>query len=176
MMAQHFSRWWTSLPRTRQRREHNDNWRTIDPEWANLRDAHLSYHPRCAARSPQCDGRREVHHVGPKRIYPELHYHAGNLITLCEFHHLALGHGGDDFWHWVPGVRSLAAECMRTGTTREILRRAEKERIQHRIPVRVVDVRSLVPSPSHGSTQAKSVSLLKRVVGAFRRLLTCKRS
>ena len=108
-MAQR-SRWWVEVPRRRERGTYNPHWRDLDPRWAALRDEHLLKHPRCAALGPTCQGRREVHHVGPKHLYPELRYHPGNLITLCEYHHLWLGHGGE-YGAWNPHVRSLAERC-----------------------------------------------------------------
>ncbi len=145
-MAQ-VSRWCTELSCARRSREYDPRWRELDPQWAELRDQHLLKHPRCAARSRECSGGREVHHVGPKHLYPELRYHAGNLLTLCYHHHLTIGHGGD--WNaWLPDVRRRAEDIRRAGRTdRRDVWGAEKARIWHRIPWRVEPSRSRPAAP-----------------------------
>ena len=130
------SRWLVDLPRPRRRREYNPNWRDFDPEYAPIRDAHVAAHPFCQARSPLCSGRREVHHIAPVHLFPELRLDPRNLITLCEFHHYYLGHTGD-WWAWNPRVVAMAVESQREKwTASDLLRRVARERIYHRLPYR----------------------------------------
>lgn len=83
------------------------------PEWPKVRRAYLKANPTCAA----CGSRlfREVHHVEPFHLHPELELDPANLITLCEMpfrnHHLKVGHLGN--WkNWNPNVRADAAHLL----------------------------------------------------------------
>lgn len=62
------------------------------PQWARVRREHLTRHPLCAV----CGEKKglEVHHVRPFHLFPALELDPGNLITLCDDHHLFFGHLG----------------------------------------------------------------------------------
>lgn len=142
------------------RRPRNDAWKAADPEWAELREDWLKEHPRCQAHSRQCVGTRNVHHVGPRHLYPELKYHRGNLITLCEYHHFTLGHGSDPQWlAWLPNVRQLAEESrLLWWTSYDLIKRAERERIFERRPFEVKNVPS-VPAKSRAPVAVLALAL-----------------
>lgn len=63
------------------------------PQWTSFRNEFLKRHPICAA----CDrtSKLEVHHIKPFHTHPELELDTTNLVTLCEFHHLVVGHKGN---------------------------------------------------------------------------------
>ena len=75
------------------------------PEWELVRAAYITFHPDCEA----CGGKNapQVHHVLPFHLFPELELDPENLITLCRWHHLALGHLGD-FSAYNPLIREDA--------------------------------------------------------------------
>lgn len=60
------------------------------PKWPGVRAAYLKQFPVCAA----CGGKEklEVHHVTPFHLDPTRELDPGNLITLCDPHHLLVGH------------------------------------------------------------------------------------
>ena len=104
------------------------DWRKADPKWAALLDAHLREHNHCAAQSPQCRGHLTPHHIKPHWLFPQLYYDPNNLMTLCQYHHLKVGHGGD-WCGWVPEVRRRAEECkMLRWTHADLLLRCRRER------------------------------------------------
>lgn len=69
------------------------------PGWPTLRRAHLAKHPACAICGSTKD--REVHHIKPYTLFPDLEMEPSNLVTLCRSKnwgfncHLAVGHGGN---------------------------------------------------------------------------------
>lgn len=67
---------------------------TRNAKWPKVRKEFLRTHGYCEV----CGARKrlEAHHVKPFQWYPELELSMDNLITLCEAHHLLLGHLG----HW----------------------------------------------------------------------------
>jgi len=145
-------------------RTYDPDWRAKDPRYAALRDAHLALHPRCEAHGPACAGRREVHHVGPRHLYPELRYVAGNLMTLCEWHHLYLAHAGE-WYGWNSRIRGMAlAASAQQWTAAETIRRAEAVRIYRWVPYSIVHVPRQAP--------AGQTSIIGRVVAWGRRLLS----
>lgn len=60
------------------------------PLWNKTRKKHLKENPNCCA----CETiyNLEVHHIKPFEFYPDLELEPTNLITLCEYCHLVLGH------------------------------------------------------------------------------------
>ena len=64
------------------------------PRWRSVRDAHLDWHPMCAA----CGEKKHlnVHHIEPFHVAPTRELDIENLITLCEHPshncHLLFGH------------------------------------------------------------------------------------
>ncbi len=60
------------------------------PHWPAVEKEHLKKEPECQA----CNTRNnlQVHHVKPYHIHPELELEDANLLTLCEPHHLLMGH------------------------------------------------------------------------------------
>ncbi len=88
----------------------------LDPKLEEWRQAVYRKGRRCAARSKQCRGPRNAHHIKPVNSYPELVYDVENGVTFCAWHHLHVGHGG--MWSaWVPNVLDLAEEIRRAGVT-----------------------------------------------------------
>lgn len=69
------------------------------PQWEKVRKAYLRIHPTCAICGTMKD--RQVHHLKPFHIYPELELDPNNLITLCTSKywgfncHLIAGHEGN---------------------------------------------------------------------------------
>jgi hypothetical protein len=74
--------------------------------WPEVQKAYIAAHPTCEA----CGSKVElnVHHVLPFHLFAEFELEPSNLITLCKWHHLALGHLGD-FKAYNPYVREDAA-------------------------------------------------------------------
>ena len=74
--------------------------------WDSVRREYLEQHPRCEA----CGGKVElnVHHIVPVHLCPDRELDPTNLITLCRWHHLPLGHLGD-YRAFNPLVREDAA-------------------------------------------------------------------
>jgi 5-methylcytosine-specific restriction endonuclease McrA len=58
--------------------------------WSRMRSQFLKLSPKCTA----CDSDRglEVHHIRPFHLHPELELEASNLVTLCKYCHLVIGH------------------------------------------------------------------------------------
>lgn len=62
-------------------------------QWPKLRRHYLRNFDTCAV----CGARKKLiaHHVAPYHIHPELELDMGNLITLCNAHHILFGHLND---------------------------------------------------------------------------------
>jgi hypothetical protein len=62
-------------------------------EWASFRKKWLEEHPECEA----CGSRQDltVHHIVLFSVDPSRELDRSNLITLCEWHHLTVGHDPD---------------------------------------------------------------------------------
>lgn len=63
------------------------------PKWRKVRREHLKKHPRCAISGKKKG--REVHHVQPFYLRPDLELDPTNLITLNKKYHLIFGHLGN---------------------------------------------------------------------------------
>jgi len=67
--------------------------------WPGTRKLHLKANPRCAVCGSKF--KREVHHIIPFNIAPDLELDRGNMMTLCENKkygincHLLIGHLGN---------------------------------------------------------------------------------
>jgi hypothetical protein len=75
-------------------------------KWDEVQKAYLTAHPTCEA----CGSKVElnVHHVLPFHLFPEFELEPSNLITLCKWHHMPLGHLGL-FQAYNPLIREDAA-------------------------------------------------------------------
>lgn len=68
--------------------------RVRSSKWSGVRKDYLILHPNCEA----CGRKKEllkpiaVHHCEPFHLRPELELMASNLISLCDYCHLTLGH------------------------------------------------------------------------------------
>jgi 5-methylcytosine-specific restriction endonuclease McrA len=64
-------------------------------EWRKVAKEHLKHQPACAACGYR-GKKRQVHHIKPFHLHPQLELDPDNLITLCSArgreHHLLLGH------------------------------------------------------------------------------------
>jgi 5-methylcytosine-specific restriction protein A len=64
-------------------------------EWSRVAKEHLRREPACVACGYK-GRKRQVHHIKPFHLHPQLELDPQNLITLCEArgreHHLLLGH------------------------------------------------------------------------------------
>lgn len=60
------------------------------PKWRSVRAEHLSMNKCCEA----CESteKLEVHHIIPFNVDPDRELNPSNLITLCNYCHLVLGH------------------------------------------------------------------------------------
>lgn len=60
------------------------------PKWRSVRAYHLKTSPYCEA----CESteKLEVHHIIPFDVDPDRELNPSNLITLCKYCHLVLGH------------------------------------------------------------------------------------
>ena len=75
-------------------------------QWTDLQKAHLKLSPICLVCGTK--RRRQVHHIKPYHLFPELELDPTNLITLCLPHHLLVGHL--QYWRsWNPQVVEMAA-------------------------------------------------------------------
>ena len=63
------------------------------PHWPAVRHRYLLAHPACEACGLTAG--REVHHVLDYAHHPDRELDPTNLITLCRFHHLHIGHDPD---------------------------------------------------------------------------------
>lgn len=83
------------------------------PGWPALRRAHLAKHPACAVCGATSD--REVHHIKPFTLFPDLEMDPKNLVTLCRSKnwgfncHLRVGHGGNYSWYNPYLISDIAA-------------------------------------------------------------------
>lgn len=81
--------------------------RKREPDWIRVREDHLANQAECVA----CGNANNltVHHIKPVSLAPHLELEPSNLLTLCERHHLEIGHHGD--WRVVnPNVVAEALE------------------------------------------------------------------
>jgi len=60
------------------------------PRWAGVRAEYIKMNPNCFACSSR--DKLEVHHIKPFHSNPELELSQDNLVTLCRYCHLVLGH------------------------------------------------------------------------------------
>jgi len=60
------------------------------PRWAKVRAEYIKMNPNCFACSSS--EKLEVHHIKPFHSNPELELSQDNLVTLCRYCHLVLGH------------------------------------------------------------------------------------
>jgi len=58
--------------------------------WRKLRKQHLKKQDRCVICGRKWN--RQVHHIYPVHLYPDLELDPGNLVTLCGRCHLLFGH------------------------------------------------------------------------------------
>lgn len=60
------------------------------PGWEAVEKAHIKKEPCCRV----CSGKHDlqVHHKLPFHLHPELELEDSNLVTLCQPHHLLVGH------------------------------------------------------------------------------------
>jgi hypothetical protein len=71
------------------------------PIWQKVESAFLSRNPNCAAcKRDKTQAKLEVHHMLPFHLCrlfqrPDLEFDPTNLMTLCDVHHLYIGHLGD---------------------------------------------------------------------------------
>jgi hypothetical protein len=67
------------------------------PHWASVAKEHLRREPACVVCGYK-GRKRQVHHIKPFHLHPDLELDPHNLITLCSArgreHHLLLGHLG----------------------------------------------------------------------------------
>ena len=62
---------------------------TRSPEWSQVRKEFLKENPRCTV----CDKKaKEVHHILPFHLFPELELDVNNLMPFCRRHHFMVGH------------------------------------------------------------------------------------
>ncbi len=88
--------------------------------WFAVRNDFLMAYPRCSACGKTSD--LEVHHVFPFHTHPELELDKTNLVTLCEYHHLIVGHRGN--WKNInPNVRK---DCLKLWRIYKTLREFNK--------------------------------------------------
>lgn len=71
--------------------------RERSPHWGSVAKEHLRREPACAVCGYK-GRKRQVHHIKPFHLHPDLELDPHNLITLCSArgkeHHLLLGHLG----------------------------------------------------------------------------------
>ena len=113
--------------------------------WKAIVKGHLKREPVCAACDPEqkpplwrrllgLGPKRLVHHIIPFHVAviigrPELELDSRNLITLCETHHLLIGHFGN-YESWAFSIKKLAKvfqgltedEILTDATYREFVR------------------------------------------------------
>lgn len=63
------------------------------PRWYEVRKNYIKYNPSCAACETTAN--IEVHHIQPFEIFPDLELDPQNLMTLCRYCHLVIGHYKD---------------------------------------------------------------------------------
>lgn len=65
-------------------------WQGRSSSWSSVRKNFISFFPTCAA----CNSREklEVHHIVPFNVDPSKELDSTNLITLCKYCHLVIGH------------------------------------------------------------------------------------
>jgi hypothetical protein len=69
-------------------------WEGRSSKWSGVRRSHLNNKSSCAC----CDAVKdlEVHHIIPFSIAPDLELDPNNLVTLCKYCHLVIGHLRDN--------------------------------------------------------------------------------
>ena len=82
-------------------REHLVKRLTRSPKWPKVRRAYFKDHPRCEICGRKFN--RQVHHIIPFHIRPDLELDPDNLITLCGRHHFWWGHF-EDWKNWNPEI------------------------------------------------------------------------
>jgi len=101
-------------------------------KWSTARKEHLKIEPRCVACKKsklshlvsKVLGKVQVHHIIPFHVvvalgFPELELDQRNLITLCNDHHLVLGHL-DDYQSYNPDVLEHATKIFFGKTSKQI--------------------------------------------------------
>jgi len=76
-------------------------------DWHKVRRLHLKLHPQCEVCG--ATKRLAAHHIRPYQWFPKLEMEPGNLITLCDTHHLFIGHL-NQWSSYNPNVVADAAE------------------------------------------------------------------
>lgn len=86
--------------KTQQEKEDKTQGKKRSSKWPTVRKKFLAENPTCAVCGAT-KGKREIHHVHPFHLKPELELDPTNFITLCENKkdgvncHLFLGHLGN---------------------------------------------------------------------------------
>jgi len=114
--------------------------RAHDPRMADLCEEHLREHPRCEAHGRKCRGERQVCHVRPVHLFPELKYEKGNLVTACKQAHRRLSHPAGCS-SWTPNFRALLAAVLKEPWNEAVIERQAYNSASFRRDGCVVDAR-----------------------------------